>query len=153
MLVREAMTNRVERIGPDEPLISAARRMREAGVGALAVCEDERVVGFITDCDIVVRAIAAGRDPKAASVGSSMTAYVVECGDDEDLADAAARMEARAVRRAVVLDSARQLVGMLSVDDIALHSQSLAGEIIEHASAPERPVHRGGWPWWEAAAP
>jgi CBS domain-containing protein len=156
MLVRDAMTRRVERIGPDEPLVAAARRMREFGVGALVVCEggreDGRVIGFITDRDIVVRAIAAGRDPAVANVRGSMTAYVVECADDEDLAEAAARMEERAVRRAVVFDLARQLVGMLSVDDIALHSQTLAGEIIEHARAPERPVHRGGWPWWEAPA-
>jgi CBS domain-containing protein len=152
MLVRDAMTRRVEWIGPDEPLAAAARRMRDLGVGALPVCVEGRVLGFITDRDIVVRAIAAGRDPAVANVRGAMTAYVVECGDDEDLAEAAARMEERAVRRAVVLDSARKLVGMLSVGDIALHSQTLAGEIIEHARAPERPVHRGGWPWWEAPA-
>jgi CBS domain-containing protein len=152
MLVREAMTRRVEMLGPDETLLAAARRMRDAGVGALPVFLDGRVVGFITDRDIVVRAIAAGRDPSVADVRSSMTACVVECRDDEDLADAATRMEERAVRRAVVLDAAQQPVGMLSVDDIALHSQTLAGEIIEHARAPERPVHRGGWPWWEGPA-
>ena len=153
MLVRDAMTSAVERLGPDETLVEAARRMRDLGVGALPVCVEGSVVGFLTDRDIVVRTVAAGLDPAAADVRSAMTAYVVDCGDDQDLAEAAARMEERAVRRAVVLDSARQLVGMLSVDDIALHSQTLAGEIIEHARAPERPVHRGGWPWWEASAP
>lgn len=152
MLVRDAMTKSVEMLGPNETLAQAARRMRDVGVGALPVCEDGQVVGFITDRDIVVRAVAAGRDPAVAKVRDSMTAYVVDCRDDEDLADAAARMEDRAVRRAVVLDSAEELVGMLSVDDIALHSQTLAGEILEHAHAPERPVHRGGWPWWEAPA-
>jgi CBS domain-containing protein len=152
MLVRDAMTRDVERLGPDETLVEAARRMRDAGVGALPVCADGGVVGFITDRDIVVRAVAAGRDPAFADVRSVMTAYVVECRDDEDLAEAVARMEERAVRRAVVLDAGHQLVGMLSVDDVALHSQVLAGEIIEHALAPERPVHRGGWPWWEAPA-
>ena len=152
MLVREAMTRRVETLGPEETLVEAARRMRDVGVGALPVCVEGEVVGFLTDRDIVVRAVAAGRDPAATDVGSSMTAQVVECREDEDLAEAAARMEERAVRRAVVLDSARQLVGLLSVDDVALQSQTLAGEIIEHARAPERPVHRGGWPWWEAPA-
>jgi CBS domain-containing protein len=152
MLVRDAMTKRVEMLGPHQTLVEAAGRMRDLGVGALPVCEEGSVMGFITDRDIIVRAIAVGRDPAVATVRGSMTAFVVDCHDDEDLADAVARMEEAAVRRAVVLDAAGDLVGMLSVDDIALHSQTLAGEIIEHASAPERPVHRGGWPWWEAPA-
>jgi CBS domain-containing protein len=152
MLVKDAMTRRVELLGPDETLVAAARRMRDVGVGALPVCLEGRVLGFITDRDIVVRAVAAGCDPATTTVRSAMTAQVVECGAEEDLADAAARMERGAVRRAVVLDAERQLAGMLSVDDIALLSPALAGEIIEHACAPERPVYRGGWPWWEEPA-
>ncbi len=152
MLVTDAMTRRAETIGPDGSLAEAARRMRDVGVGALVVCEGDRVVGVLTDRDIVVRAVAAGRDPAVTLVSSAMTAQVVECRDDEDLAGAATRMEEAAVRRVVVLDAARQLVGMLSVDDIAVHSRALAGEIVEHARAPERPVQRGPWPWWEEPA-
>jgi hypothetical protein len=54
------------------------------------------------------------------------------------------------VRRLVVLDASRKLVGMLSVDDVALQSAALAGEIVEHVRAPERPLRRGPWPWWES---
>jgi CBS domain-containing protein len=153
MLVANAMTRRAETIRPEEPLEVAARKMRDVGVGALAVAEEGRIVGLITDRDIVVRAIAAGRDPLGADVRSAMTAQLVACRADEELVDAAARMEAAGVRRAVVLDEAGGLEGMLSVDDIALHSPTLAGEIVEHARAPERPVVRGPWPWWEEPAP
>jgi CBS domain-containing protein len=149
MLVREAMTHRAETIGPEETLEVAARRMRDTGVGALAVCEEGRAIGILTDRDIVVRGIAAGRNPAAATVRSAMTAQLIECREDEDLAVAAARMEAGAVRRLVVVDAAERVLGMLSVDDVALHSSSLAGEIIEQVRAPERSVHRGQWPWWE----
>ena len=149
MLVADAMTRRAETIEPDESLLAAARRMRDVGIGALAVCEDARVVGVITDRDIVVRGLAAGCDPATTQVRSAMTSHVIDCQDDEGLVEAAARMEAGAVRRLVVRDGAGKLSGLLSVDDVALHSPTLAGEIVEHARAPERPVQRGPWPWWE----
>lgn len=152
MLVREAMTYRAETVGPEETLEAAARKMRDVGVGALAVCEEGRASGILTDRDIVVRCIAAGRNPAVTEVRSAMTAQLIECYEDEDLGAAATRMEKGAVRRLVVLDAAGTLVGMLSVDDIALHSSSLAGEIIEQVRAPERPVHRGPWLWWEEPA-
>ena len=149
MLVRDAMTYRAETIGPGETLQVAARRMKETGVGALVVCDDDRVLGMLTDRDIVVRSAAEGVPPAAADVRSAMTSQVVECCEDDALEGAATQMERGAVRRLVVLDAAKRLVGMLTVDDIALRSPALAGEIIEHVRAPERPVLCGPWPWWE----
>jgi CBS domain-containing protein len=149
MLVKEAMTSGAETIGPDETLQAAARRMKTAGVGALVVCDDDRVVGIVTDRDLVVRAVANGVAPAGADVRSAMTPQVLECCEDDEIEAAAARMARGAVRRLVVLDESRKLVGMLSVDDVALQSPELAGEIVEHVRAPERPIRRGPWPWWE----
>ncbi len=153
MLVRDAMTPQAETIGPDETLQAAAGRMRELGVGALVVCEEGRVVGILTDRDIVVRCIAERGSPAESDVRSAMTPQVIHCREDEELEGAVTRMERGAVRRVVVLDEANRLVGLLSVDDVALHSPALAGEIIEHVRAPERPIQRGPWPWWEESAP
>jgi CBS domain-containing protein len=150
MLVRDAMTRRAETIGPDETLESAARAMKEHDVGALVVCGDAGVIGILTDRDIVVRSIAEGRNPAEADVRSAMTAQVIECCDDEELEAAATRMAGGAVRRLVVLDASKRLVGILSIDDVALHSPTLAGEVVEHVRAPERPIVRGPWPWWES---
>ncbi len=149
MLVRDAMTYRAEAVGPGETLEAAARRMRDAGVGALVVCDDGRVLGILTDRDIVIRSTAEGASPASVDVRSAMTSQVVACREDDDLEGAAARMAHGAVRRVVVLDASDRLVGMLSVDDVALRSPALAGEIVEHVRAPERPVQRGPWPWWE----
>jgi CBS domain-containing protein len=149
MLVREAMTPRAEAIGPEETLEAAARRMREVGVGALVVCEQGRAIGILTDRDTVVRFDASGRNPAAATVRSAMTPQVIACRDDLDLAAAATRMEGGAVRRLVVLDAAERPVGMLSVDDLAVHSSALAGGIIQRARAADRTVQRGPWSWWE----
>ncbi|BDG02307.1 CBS domain-containing protein [Anaeromyxobacter oryzae] len=144
------MTWRAETIGPDETLQAAARRMRQLDVGALVVCDGDQVVGVLTDRDIVVRSIAEAVDPAEADVRSAMTSQVLECSEDDDLEAAATRMAAGAVRRLVVLDVSKRPVGVLSVDDVALHSPSLAGEIVEHARAPERQSHHHGpWPWWE----
>ncbi len=144
------MTCRAETVGPDETLEAAARRMREAGVGALVVSDDGRAIGILTDRDIVVRSTAEGEAPAAADVRSAMTPQVIACREDDDLERAAARMAAGAVRRLVVTDAADRFVGMLSVDDVALRSPALAGEIVERVRAPERPpTHRGPWPWWE----
>lgn len=93
MLVREAMTYRAETVGPEETLEAAARKMRDVGVGALAVCEEGRASGILTDRDIVVRCIAAGRNPAVTEVRSAMTAQLIECYEDEDLGAAATHGE------------------------------------------------------------
>jgi CBS domain-containing protein len=152
MLVRNVMTARAETIGPDETLEQAARRMRELGVGVLVVAEADELLGILTDRDIVVRSVALGRDPSQADVRGAMTPQLVSCHAAEELEEAVARMRQAALRRLVVLDDAGYPVGLLSVDDVALQNPTLAGEIIEHARAPERSVHRGAWPWWEAPA-
>ncbi len=149
MLVREIMTSRAECIRPDETLQAAARRMREVGVGALVVCDDDQVLGIVTDRDIVVRSTAEGISPADADVRSAMTPQVIECCEDDELETAATRLSQGAVRRLVVFDASKKLVGMLSLDDIALRSPVLAGEIVEHVREPERPIRRGEWPWWE----
>jgi CBS domain-containing protein len=148
MLVKEMMTAGPETVGPGETLQSAARRMKDTGVGSLLVCERDHVVGILTDRDIVVRCVAAGRDPAGADVRSAMTPQVVTCVDDADLAGAARAMEDGGVRRLVVVDAADRPVGVVSVDDLALYSRELAGEVIEHMRDPERPLQRV-WPWWE----
>ncbi len=149
MLVKEVMTRPAEVIGANETLQEAARRMRGAGIGALAVSDGGRLIGVITDRDIVVRATAEAWDPAATRVRSAMTAQVISCSPDDDLARAAAVMGEHAVRRIFVLDPAERPVGMLSVDDVALHSRPMAGQVIERTSVPERPAVAGPWPWWE----
>jgi CBS domain-containing protein len=149
MLVKEAMTRRAETIGPDETLQVAARKMRELDIGALPVCEADRLVGVLTDRDIVVRSTAQGAAPNVTTVRTAMTAQVVYCLEGEDIATAADRMAKHAVRRVLVLNDDKRLTGMLSVDDLARFSRSLAAEIIEQSHEPGLPVHHGPWPWWE----
>lgn len=138
MLVRDAMTRFAECIGPDEALQVAARRMRELGVGCLPVCERDRLVGMLTDRDIVARSTAVGADPRRAVVRDAMTPQVITCAHDDEIHSAAHLMQERAVRRLMVLDAGKRLVGLLSVDDLAVVSRVLAAEVIESTREPER---------------
>ena len=90
-----------------------------------------------------------GYDPRRAIVRDSTTPQVLSCRDSDTLEDSVAMMREYALRRLIVLDAAECLVGILSVDDVALRSPALAGEILEHALAPDRPVAPRMWPWRE----
>jgi CBS domain-containing protein len=141
MLVKDAMTVGAQTVTADETVQIAAQKMKNRSVGALPVVEGDRVVGVITDRDITVRACAAGRDPKVATVAEAMTPQVFWCFEDQDTGEAARIMEERAVRRILVLDREEQLVGMLSVDDLALVNETgLAAEILDRATALRPPA-------------
>jgi CBS domain-containing protein len=133
MKVHEIMTRDVETVRSDETIQLAAQRMRDRRVGALPVADDLRVVGFLTDRDLVVRATAAGRHPEVTRVGDVMSKGVVSCYDEDDVEECARKMEAQRVRRIVVLNTAEHLAGIVSLDDIAARGGRLVlgGQVLE----------------------
>lgn len=137
MKVKEVMNSTVETIEPDATLRVAAQKMREADVGALPVCEGDKVVGMVTDRDIVVRATADGTEPNRAHVRDVMTPEVVCCTEDQDIKAAAQLMEEKKVRRIAVVDGQQHPVGIVSLGDVAARSNNtrLAGEILREVSA------------------
>jgi CBS domain-containing protein len=145
MLVKDAMTHGAETIGPDETLQTAANRMKAANIGALPVCENDRIIGMLTDRDIVIRGVANGMHPVQATVRGSMTPRVVVCFEEQPLHEAAILMQESCIRRIMVLDSSNRLVGFLSLDDLAMTAGRLAVDVIEKCHDPERRVYRGHW--------
>jgi CBS domain-containing protein len=137
MLIREIMTKDVEFVGPEETLKDAALKMRELGVGPLPVCENACVVGMLTDRDIVVRAVAEGRDPQTTQVRDVMSGELICCCEDQEVEVAARLMRSQQIRRIVVLDRDKRLVGIVSLSDLALESPSpeRAGEILQDVLA------------------
>src|SRR3954466_11863099 len=103
MRVSEVMTRGVECISPDATLQEAAARMKSLDVGPLPVCDNDRLVGMVTDRDITVRATAEGEAPTDVRVRDIMTLEVFWCFEDQDAAEAARLMEQKQVRRLVVL--------------------------------------------------
>jgi len=137
MLVKDIMTHNVELIRPGDTLEQTARRMEELDVGPLPVREGRRVVGVITDRDITVRATAAGCDPKATLVGDAMSLDVTCCYEDQDVGEAAQLMEEKQVRRLLVISRANELVGIVSLGDLAgAAGPRAAGQVLKGVSEP-----------------
>ena len=135
--VKDLMTPQAEVISPDATTEEAASVMKTLDIGVLPVCDEDGLVGILTDRDLVVRVLAAKRDPKTMLVGEGMTPSVVYCFEDENIERAAAVMAGQQIRRLPVLDRDRKLVGIISIDDIAAHGHSrLAGEMLEEVSQP-----------------
>jgi CBS domain-containing protein len=119
MKLKDIMTENVEVISPDTSLYEAARKMRDLDVGALPVCDGERLVGMLTDRDLTVRAVAEGRDPTTEPVRESMTQEIVYCFEDQHAAEAECLMAEKQIRRLPVLNRDKRLVGIVSLGDLA----------------------------------
>ena len=118
--VGEAMTQQPVCVEAHEPTQTAARRMAEEGVGALAVCRQGRPLGVVTDRDIVLRVLAQSEDPRQIAVGDCLEGEIASVGPEHTLADAAATMRSHRVRRLPVLRDGR-LVGIFTQADLAQH--------------------------------
>jgi CBS domain-containing protein len=143
MLVKDVMTSGVECISPDTTLREAAQTMKKRDVGLLPICgDDDRLAGMISDRDITVRAVADGLDPSTAQARDVMTPKVIYCYEDQDISDAAHMMEQNQIRRLVVLNRAKRLVGILSLGDLAVDcgDEQLAGHTLEAVSEPAMPL-------------
>jgi CBS domain-containing protein len=136
MLISAIMTENVESVTPDDTLQQAAAKMKELGVGPLPVCEHRSVVGMVTDRDITIRAVAEGRDPKTTRVRDIMSVELICCYEDQDVEVAAHLMQSQLIRRVLVLDRDKRLVGIVSLADLALEAKTpqRAGEILQEVS-------------------
>ena len=136
MQLKEFVNSRVETVQSDDTLQRAAEKMRELDVGSLPVCEGGQLVGMITDRDITIRAVAKGSDPAAATVREVMTPEVLWCFENEEVEEAARIMQENQVRRILVLNEAKDLVGITSLGELATVTgdRLLAGETLESVS-------------------
>ena len=138
--VREAMTTNPATVTRSDSLHRAANLMVEHDCGSIPVVDGDKVVGMITDRDIVIRTVAEKQDPSTRSVGDVMSTGVTVVRDDESLSRAFELMSSKKVRRLPVVDSGDKLVGILAQADMALDSsqdQQLASTV-ERISTPGR---------------
>jgi CBS domain-containing protein len=139
MKIREAMTPHAQCVSPDASLADAAQRMRELDVGALPICDNDRLAGIMTDRDLAIRGVAEGRDPRSTPVRAVMSPHLAYIFDDQEVEEAARLMEVKQIRRLPVLNRAKRLVGIISLGDIAVETGvALSGEALKEIS---QPVH------------
>ena len=131
--VRSVMTEGLVATHPDESLTDLASRMRDRGVGAVAIMEEERLVGIITERDLM-RAIADGLSPRVTPASAYMTRGPLTIGPDDEVHEAAAQMSANRIRHLPVIEQGR-VVGFLSARDI-LRIQDSCRDLAELAYEP-----------------
>ncbi len=142
--VSEVMTRGVRSLAPDDTLQFAAQAMEELNVGVIPVCTEGRVVGIVTDRDIVVRGVAQGLAPASTQLREVMSEPVETCREDEPLEEATQKMEERQIRRLPVMDAQGELVGILSLGDVAAKGDSYeAGVALSDISEPAEPDRSG----------
>ena len=143
MQVSEVMTRSPETVAPDASLQQAAAAMEALGVGSLPVCDSQRLVGTITDRDIVVRGVAAGFSPVDHLVRECMSDDVAYAFEDEEADEVLERMKALQVRRLPILDRDKKLIGIVALGDIATEPRAAAlgsvGAAVAEISEPSRP--------------
>lgn len=137
MKVKDVMHKGVEWVGPDTPVTELARLMSERDIGAIPIGEDDRLIGMVTDRDIVCKGVAEeGFDLRSATARDVMTEGIHCCRDEDDLAKAVQHMEKLQVRRLPVINKSKRMVGMLSLGDVGNSaSGNLVSEYVKSVAA------------------
>ena len=133
--VSDVMTGRPRAVTPQTLLTEVAELMDTEDVGSIPVVEDDRLVGIVTDRDIVVRAIAKGKDPTGMPASAISTRELVTVRPDDDLSDALELMVRHQVRRLAVMGDDERLVGIVSQADVAREAKEKdTGEVVQAIS-------------------
>ena len=136
--IADIMTRSIATVQRDETLQAAARRMEEMDVGSLPVLDGKAVAGIVTDRDIAVRGVAAGMIPQESLVADVMTADLRFCRADDTIEQAMAEMGDLQVRRLPVLDAKNEIVGIVSLGDLATRQSAHTDETLREISTPGR---------------
>ena len=132
MKVREAMHKGVEWVAPTTPIKELAKKMCELDIGAIPIGENDRLVGMVTDRDIVVRGLSGNKQAESLTANDVMTKGIVYCKDSEEVDDAVRIMEQKKIRRLPVLNEKKRMVGILSMGDVShATSREVSGEMVE----------------------
>jgi CBS domain-containing protein len=133
--VHEVMTDRPRCVTPETSVAEAAQLMKSDDIGSLPILDGEQLAGVVTDRDIVIRAIAEGKDPRGMPVREIASRELVKINADEDLSTALQLMAAQQVRRLPVVDDDGRLVGILAQADVAVEAKEKdVGEMVEEIS-------------------
>ena len=139
MKLHEVMTRDVEIIHPEDTLQTAAKKMRDRNIGFLPVCEGDRLIGVLSDRDLIVRALADGADSSAIVGRDLVTSPAIYCFEDQSLDEAAKLMHDNQIRRLVILNrDDKRMVGVISLGDLAINvDDKLSGDVLQSISEPE----------------
>ena len=135
----DVMTRNPVSARPDDTVASVARLMKENDIGPVPIVDDnnsKRLVGIVTDRDLAIKIVAAGRDPQTTPVKEVMTTNVITCRDDDDIETALDAMSTQQLRRIPVVDDGNMLLGIIAQADIAtrMNEPEKTGEVVKDIS-------------------
>ncbi len=140
-LISEIMSTDVKVLKPDNSLQTAAQLMSELNVGAIPVCEGEKLIGMVTDRDIAIRGVAYGKNINKTSIKEVMSPDVHWCFEDQQIEEVSEKMSDLQVRRIPIMNRQKKLVGIVSLGDLAAkHSSREAAETLRDISYPAKLV-------------
>jgi CBS domain-containing protein len=144
MRIKDLLSSDVEVIRPEMTVAEAAELMKTRDLGVLPICDGGRLIGILTDRDIVVRGTADGFHPETMSAREVMTPEVIYCFEDQEVTEAGRIMKEKQIRRPPVLNREKQLVGIISLGDLARggEDKTQAGETLQEISEPGGPKQR-----------
>jgi CBS domain-containing protein len=132
MLVKEVMSERVIRVAPESNLHDIAIAMRDADLGSIPVSEDDKLIGMVTDRDIVIRGLTGTMALHTLTARDIMSPSVKYCYEDQRLEEVLSNMATEQIRRLPVVSRDKRLVGIVSLGDLAKESTSReTGEALE----------------------
>jgi len=137
MKVKDVMHKGVEWVGPDTPVSEIAKLMLKHDIGAIPIGEDDRLIGMVTDRDMVCKGLAKdGFDAARATARDVMSEGIHCCREDDDLAKAVQHLEKLQIRRLPVINKSRRMVGILTLGDVSHSAPSnLLSECVKHVAA------------------
>ncbi|HEY5563263.1 MAG TPA: CBS domain-containing protein [Clostridiaceae bacterium] len=140
MKVKDLMTSKVASLNPADTVENAAKLMKQYNIGALPICQDEKVIGIVTDRDIALRSTSQGQNVQKQTVRDIMTSNPTLGEPEMDVHEAAKIMSAKQIRRLPVVDNGN-LVGIVSLGDIALEPElkAKAEDALSNISEPSTP--------------
>lgn len=143
MRVVEVMSKKPEFLPPTASLKEAAVKMQELDCGFIPIGENDKLIGAVTDRDMVIRTLAKGKDPNKATLRDIMSEHIEFCFEDDDLSKAVNHMKDKHIHRLVVLNKNKRMTGILSLGDIARqsHDDNLCAEAIEGILEDEERIH------------
>jgi CBS domain-containing protein len=134
--VREVMTRDPQCVSENDSIVDAARIMQSVDTGVVPVVDGKKIIGMITDRDIVVRLVAEGKDPSSAQVSEAMTTTVRKVDEDAPISEVVELMSNEQIRRVPVVNKNDELVGIVSLADLATNTKQpgKVGKAVEEIS-------------------
>jgi CBS domain-containing protein len=135
--VRDVMTDRPRSVTPETTVDQVAKLMESEDVGVIPIVDGDRLIGVVTDRDIVVRAVARQKDPRGMPARDVASQDLVTVDPETSLSDALQLMASYQVRRLPVVEDGERLIGVVSQADVALEAkEKTTGELVENISRP-----------------